>query len=115
MLLVFAVYMRSHNEMMMSISTQIISVQAFIGLIASACLLVISGMFPVFLRKKVLVFFYSGFSFLLAILLCLLLLSHKMSLLDTAVFIDDCHSRLGILEQCLSLASLHFLVYSVNI
>jgi len=114
MLLVFAVYMRSHSEIMMTISTQIISVQASIGLIASACLLVISGMFPVFLRKKVLVFFYSGFSFFWPYC-CLLPLSHKMSLLDTAVFIDDCHSRLGVLEQCLSLASLHFLVYSINI
>ena len=55
MLLVSAAEMRSRGEIMMTVSTQIISVQASIDLIAPACLLGISGIsqsfFAVFLRK----------------------------------------------------------------
>lgn len=55
-LLALIAYMRSCSAITMTISSQILHVQASIGQIASAFLLMISGMsyslFPMFIRKK---------------------------------------------------------------
>lgn len=97
----------------MALSAQMITIQGSIGLTASTCPLVISvvsqALFHVFLRTH-----FSCCSTLASHFLsqtavfAVYVTKAALALLGTAVFIDDCHSRLGAVGQCLSFVSVLF-------